>query len=231
MSFDWLHDYIVNIISQVIITVGIFLWLWLTKRVIIFSQVYRLILAKIARKKYVLIWNDHDIKNSNGIIKLLEKKNSKFRYFALNQPKDIFKFPLKPGAIQAIIFIVSDVTKLSEDPKERNSIQDKVLKYVEKGGTLIGTHDIIYRRVRNDLFEMAFGCRITNFQRENKPIEYMVTPENTGHPVLKDLPDTFCLEDGEVCWGEWTHDVLVLLKSRKAYNGKKPIPLLTFRSY
>ena len=55
MSFDWLHDYIVNIISQVIITVGIFLWLWLTKRVIIFSQVYRLILAKIARKKYVLI--------------------------------------------------------------------------------------------------------------------------------------------------------------------------------
>lgn len=96
---------------------------------------------------------------------------------------------------------------------------------------IFGTHDIIYRRVRNDKLSKEYHYAITDFQREKKPIEYFVEHEQKNHRIVHNLPETFCLDDHEVCWGKWPQHATVLLKSKKRYANGKTLPLLVLRSY
>ncbi len=181
------------------------------------------------RKKYVLVWNDHNIETSEKIISHLPKIKY-LKYIAMNEPENLLRYNLKPRYIHEIILIDSDVTKFSETIKCRKEIQLKLIKYVRKGGLLLGTHDIIYRRCRNDSLQDAFGCKLTTFQRESKPIDVILNEEYNGHPLLEGLPSEFKLDDGEVCWGDWSKDTIFLILSKKCYiNKRKPVPILTLR--
>lgn len=202
--------------------------MWLRKNVR-FYPLYIRILYFFSRKKYVLIWNDHNINTSEKIIsKLIKQKHIKYK--ALNEPEDLLKYPLYPKYIHEIILIVSDVTKLSETKQCRKEIQLMLILYVRKGGTLLGTHDIIYRRCRNDALQNAFGCKLDNFQRENKPIEVVLAAGQESHPLVKGLQPSFFFDDGEVCWGNWSKDTIYLIVTKKKYIGRtKSVPILTVR--
>jgi hypothetical protein len=122
----------------------------------------------IFRKKYILVWNDHNIDLSKKIIHLLQDKCPNYRFVAMKEPNELLKYPLKAKYIHEIILMVTDVTKLAELENKRNLLQEKLRTYVVKGGMLFGTHDLIYRRCRNKILQDVFGCEIHKFVRINE---------------------------------------------------------------
>lgn len=130
----------------------------------------------IKRKEHILIWNDDDIAHSIKIGKILGKEYPSFIFKALGTPKEVLTFPINPSITRAIILIDYNVTKLSEDEAVKDSIQNWLIKHLEKGGGIIGTHDVIYRRVRNDKLEKAFGCQLTEFKRVEGKVTYIKNP-------------------------------------------------------
>jgi len=126
-----------------------------------------------------------------------------------------------------LILIVVDVTKISNDPKIKSKIEDKIQDYVYKGGNLLGAHDIIYRRTRNSKLQKMFGCRLNEFVRiENKKVKYKLNQKYNGHIIAKNLPYEFELKDGEVLTGKWAN------KAEFIYLwGDSEVPLVVTREY
>src|SRR5690606_17082837 len=138
---------------------------WYRRNNALHLYLWRRIKPKLSKKKFIIIWNDHDIAVSEKLVALLQKENPEYNYKCLVEPDELLNYPLLPEYVHMLIIIVSDVTKLSESEGKREKIQKKIIKYVRKGGTLFGTHDIIYRRLRNNVLQTAFGCEICNFKR------------------------------------------------------------------
>ena len=111
--------------------------------------------------KHVLIWGDFD----NGIVeKIISKFNLTSEYYieVLDEPVEILS-KCKDN-IDSIIFIVTDVTKLSNNEHTLELINLALVNYVRNGGKLICTHDIIYKRTRNSRLQKMFGCTVTEFR-------------------------------------------------------------------
>jgi len=209
-------DIISNAIGSLIATILIMLSFWFKESITLkFLTTYHFLRAKLANNRYVLIWNDDDISHSKKICKNLKVFFPSLIFKSLRSPKELLLYPCRPSVVQAVIFIISDVTKLSESKKDREKIQKWLVSYVEKGGGLIGTHDIIYRRVRNTELEKVFGCQLNEFKRVEK-VKYVRNPKIKDHEMFKDLPESFELEDREVVWGDWSPDVYVYFKPMKA---------------
>ena len=183
------------------------------------------------KKKYVLIWNDHDTSSSQKICQILKSNNNEYFYEVIDEPRDLLYYPVGNKFMKVIIFFVTDVTKFSEKPKERILIEQKIITHLKGGGTFIGTHDVIYRRCRNRELEFAFGCQLNNFKRTDKPIEAQIVIGHETNPLLRGLDKVFLLDDGEVCWGDWEQDVNIIVETKKGFNGRKKVPLIVTRRY
>lgn len=221
-----------NIISNFIVSAIVFIYALSSKFRIYVLVFIHYIKFKFISKKVIFIWNDDEKYYSDNIIASLKSRNNNFHYIALNAPEEILFYPLLTKHVHLVNFFVSDVTKLSSNNKIREKIQIKILSYVAKGGTFVGTHDILYRRTKNEKFQVAFGCKITKFQPVDEPIIYKVNETYKDHPILEGLPDKFLLENQEVCWGEWDEAVHKLLVSEIKYNGMtEEIPLFALKEY
>lgn len=226
-----LQTILTNLVSSVLFSALLFLYAVSSKFRIYLVICFNWIRLKLMKKKIIFIWNDDDTFYSQNIIDSLKSRTSKFYYIALEAPEEILKYPLAKKNIHLICFLVSDVTKLSSDNKVREKIQTKILDYVSKGGTFIGSHDILYRRTKNEKFQSAFGCKITKFKTINSPIGYKINHEFQHHKLVSGLPECFTLEDTEVCWGEWDDTAMKLLVSERKYNGTSEIPLFILKKY
>ncbi len=204
---------------------------WYKRNTFFLAAYLRIIQFVLTGKKYILIWNDHKIDVSDKISQLLKDKNIKHRFVSIVEPDQLLKYPLSKKYVHEIILIVTDVTKLSESEKKRKQIQLKIINYVRNGGTLFGTHDLIYRRCRNKALQGAFGCETNNFLRVQEPVAAEVIDEHMHHPLLRgvDLDPRF--EDGEVCYGEWDNDAIILIQSKDTFSfaGGNKIPMLVIR--
>jgi hypothetical protein len=221
--------------QNICISLGTFLLGWfvgfISRNVYLFAKLYNSRLF-LTRKKLILIWNDHDINLSHNINGALKTRGPSFKYKEMKSPDFILRYPLSPQIIHMVILIVSDVTKLSDEESRRDKIQEVLINYVRKGGTLFGTHDLIYKRCRNVKLEEAYGCKITNFKRVSHPID--VTLNTSNHPLIKDLPQKFKLDDGELCWGNWGKgsEVLIRTENKVCNNNNNAyvyIPILVVR--
>jgi len=222
-------DILKSFIGSIIFAVSVLLYTYLRNKITIFSRFGKSIYSIVTRKKYVLFWMDDDIKNSNSLIQCLKNSGmDKYHFRNLILARQFPYYPNSKRFIEGIILISTDVSKLSYDTDSRVKIQKHILSFVEKGGVLIGAHDIIYRRVRNELFESAFGCKLTDFKRFKSPIQYKINNELNNHPLLDGLPTSFYLLDSEVCWGTWASDSLILATCKIDNNTK---PLITTRNY
>lgn len=186
------------------------------------------------RKKYILIWNDHNIETSEKFTALLKTQCPKYRYKELKTAEYLLRYPLSIKSVHMIILIVTDVTKLSEIENRREKIQVELRNYVREGGILFGTHDLIYRRCRNQHLQELFGCEICNFQRVHDPVSVRIETQFNDHPLLKNLPNEFSFDDGEVCWGDWSKDAKILIKTTKRFENnmhghREYVPTLVVR--
>jgi len=182
--------------------------------------------AFLTRKRFVLVWNDVDRALSRRLATLLENRSSPglLLFRDLGTPEDILNYALTPRVVGCVILVITDVTKLSEDAGTRSKIQEALALYVARGGGLIGTHDIVYRRVRNEALQQVFGGMTNQFRRTDQPVVYLRNPEAV-HPVADGLPDSFSLNDGEVVWGTWDNGVVPVFTSPEG------VPLVTAKEH
>lgn len=223
------ENVIINLLSGIILAILLFLLDSSLKFRRLLYRIINLFKGKLKADKMIFIWNDSSPYISEKIISDLKHWKPQYQYIALNEPDAILNYWLNTKGTQAVIFIVSDVTKLSNDNKTREIIQKSILNYVSKGGLFIGTHDIIYRRTDNEKFQISFGCRINKFQTVNIPVGYEINPEFKDHRILEGLPTKFSMEDNEVCWGEWAETSYKLVMSEKAFNKNETVPLVVFK--
>lgn len=171
--------------------------------------------------KHVLVWADFD---RGCISKIINKMDLDASYYLeiLDDPVEILSKNL--NAIDSIILLITDVTKLSNNDFVLDRINLALAEYVENGGKLIGAHDIIYRRTRNDKLQEIFGCRISSFKQQ-KDVKYIKTDLCGENGVFTSLPDEFTLTDEEICWGPVAPDVDVFFET------EDEIPLVFGREY
>jgi len=187
---------------------------------------FRYVVAKICRLSYVFIWNDDGIAHSRKLSHELRYYFPSLVFKPINSPQQLLGYPISPRIMKGIILIDCDVTKLSDDGRIKDKIQDRIIKYVSKGGGLLGTHDIVYRRVRNDKFEKAFGCQTNEFRRIKGKVQYLVNMNFRNHELTQGLPDHFELSDDEIVWGNWSRDASTIY-----FTERERKPLVVARKY
>ncbi len=189
------------------------------------SRLVTAVQAVVTGKRFVLVWNDVDRALSRRLATLLENGSLPGLVFRdLATPEDILNYALIPRVVGCVVLLITDVTKLSEDAGTRDKIQEALAQYVARGGGLIGSHDIVYRRVRNKALQRVFGGMTAHFRRTDQPVVYVKDPE-TLHPVAQGLPDSFSLNDGEVVWGTWDNSVVPVFRSPEG------VPLVTVKKH
>lgn len=218
--------------------VSISKWLGGNAESLLFTSV-REIYSVLSGKKYILLWNDDEIGRSNDLCRALREAGVDDLLKSLGSAKDILHYPLKPARVKALILIVTDVTKFSDNEKLRELIERKIHSYIDKGGGVVGTHDIAYRRVRNTTLQKDFGVEITTFRRVESPVKYIKNKDPFDSKktkdfaekyelsqITKDLPDEFELNDGEIIVGKWEDNVAKIFISAEELGsdiGSKPL--------
>lgn len=170
-------------------------------------------------KKRVLLWADFNNVVLDKIVKRL-KMDDEYSFEELDDPINIMSMDLTK--IDSIVMIVTDCTKFSNIELAIKRINQKLVNYVRNGGRLICTHDVIYRRTRNELLQEMYGCKITHFKAA-EGVEYKKTEDCEGK--FTSLPDEFVLHDCEICWGNLEYDVEVHFETPDG------IPLVFSREY
>ena len=172
----------------------------------------------------VYVWSDINLAFSRKLARHTGNVlGQSFTFKLLEDANDMWKLDVSSADI--VVLIVTDGTKLSENDRTRKEINLKIESYVDNGGILIGFHDLIYRRCRNKKLEDIFGCQLNNFRRTEEPLRYIKTDNCDTFPSLRAIPSVLQLYDGEICWGTWSNDSLVLFQSEDFK------PLVVFREY
>ena len=185
--------------------------------------------GKGRRQEKVLVWSDIP-KAEPTLKKFCKKLDSKFEYIIIKDPSRIIYYEL--NTIHAIILFNTDVTKLSTIEDTRVMLDKRLSDYVEHGGLLLGTHDIIYRRTLNENLQQAFGY-YTKYFEAIECVEYHKTDLCKKLNMFTSLGECFCLTDEEICWGDKYNlddDVLVYFTGNST-KSDEPIPLVLSRMH
>jgi glycerophosphoryl diester phosphodiesterase len=185
----------------------------------------------VTQRRYILVWNDVDPSHSARLVSLLANAFPDCRFSVLERISELSNFHLGPSNVCAVVLIDTDVSKLAPDVRVARRLERRLIRYLMRGGGIVGTHDIIYTRVRNEQLQVAFGGTVSSFTRTSEPVRYLRTEEGKSHPLSRNLPDVFELDDHEVVWGDWQKDCTIhyvtaseqhtaLVVSRSYWNGR-----------
>ncbi len=175
--------------------------------------------AHLTRRRYVLLWNDVDKDISHRLAAKLASALPRMRVRP-ESARRLLTYPRSPRVVSAVVLIDTDVSKLSGDDEVRNKIEDHLIGYLEQGGGIVGTHDIVYRRTRNDRLSKAFGDgHIDNFER-TRTVRYQTVAEHAMHPLTTGLQREFDLSDGELLRSHWNDSGVQI----SVPDGRQPAP-------
>lgn len=153
--------------------------------------------------KKVLYWADFDFKQ-NYSRRLIRKLNERCPDYEITNIEGIWKLAHDDFDISEYDIILlqsTDVTKFSAEEKQIEKIGDRLEDFLDDGKKLIVSHDVIYRRTRNERLQDMYNYRIKNFAR-TRDVEYFKTSFCKQTGAFSTLSDAFTLCDGEVCWGD-----------------------------
>ena len=151
-------------------------------------------------KTKILYWADFKKSYSRHLIRKLQSIDPNLEFHILDNLTeilngiDIFQYSI-------ILIQVTDVSKFSASEDERNRIGEALEEYVDCGNKLIVSHDVIYRRTRNEILQDMYHYKINNFARENS-VKYTKTSYCKRVNAFSSLQSIFHLQDGELCWGD-----------------------------
>lgn len=157
------------------------------------------------------------------------KLDSRVDTIVLREATELLRWPLIKRHVAGVVVLLTDVTQLASKVSERKVIQERLTKYVTRGGCLILGHDVLYRRSRNDRLQRLAGCRLDGFVACTGPVHYERVnfgARKTSHSsLLESLPTKVALMDNEVVSGGWQDDVEYLY----VWSENREIPLATRR--
>lgn len=148
--------------------------------------------------KHILVWSDFESRILEKIIKKLNL-GEEYYFEILTEPIEMLTKDL--SRVSSIILIDTDVTKLANNNKALERINETLVDYVGNGGKLIATHDLIYRRARNAKLQDMYGYKITHFAKQTA-LSYKKTSLCDELSLFEDIGNEVILHDDEVCWGE-----------------------------
>lgn len=149
----------------------------------------------------VLYWADFKKSYSRHLIKKMQERDERLEFRVLDHIIDLLSPDLDIFDYSIVMIQVTDVTKFSASEDERNKIGELLDEFVDEGNKLIVSHDVIYRRTRNETLQEMYHYKINNFGRESK-IKYTKTNYCKQVNAFSELPSIFYLDDGELCWGD-----------------------------
>ena len=150
----------------------------------------------------VLYWADFKKSYSRHLIKKLQEIDSSLEFTILDNITDILH-GMDVFDYQIVLIQVTDVSKFSASEDERSRIGEMLEEYVDEGNKLIVSHDVIYRRTRNETLQEMYHYKINNFARENN-VKYTKTSYCKRVNAFSSLQSIFHLKDGALCWGDVT---------------------------
>ena len=150
----------------------------------------------------ILYWADFKKSYSRHLIRKLQEIDPSLEFKILDNITDILH-DVDVFDYQTVLIQVTDVSKFSASEDERNRIGETLEDYVDSGNKLIVSHDVIYRRTRNETLQEMYHYKINNFARENN-VKYTKTSYCKKVNAFSSLPSIFHLKDGELCWGDIT---------------------------
>lgn len=157
-------------------------------------------------KKYkVFYWADFDFKRnySKQLIKELKKICPEYEIDYQDKIWMLSKDEFDLSVYDIVLLQSTDVTKFSADDSEREAICNRLDEFVDDGKKLIVSHDVLYRRTRNDNLQDMYNYSIKNFARAND-VKYYKTSYCKRVRAFNSLQSSFFLSDGELCWGDVT---------------------------
>lgn len=183
----------------------------------------------LTRTRFVLLWIDDDQGHAGKLItKLKDQEDGRLRFHVVKRPRTLLFYPKSPKRTAAAILLDTDVSKLADEPKVARKIELRLQAFVEDGGGLIGGHDLIYRRARNEVLQSVFGCKTVEFRGyKDGLVPYRLNSAQAGHPLAAGLSESYKLSDGEICWGKWDSDVVIVFTTDDKYKR----PLVTCRQH
>lgn len=219
-----------NIGYNVISTIVVIALVWFRNGIFLrLGVAYRWIYSVVTGKQFVLVWIDDDRSYSRKLIRRLgDQEDRRLSFRAIKRPHSVLYYPQSKKRIGGIILLDTDVSKLADEPQTARRIEARLRAFVNRGGGLIGSHDLIYRRARNKALQSVFGCQIIHFLTyREQPVPYRLNPGQANHPLAVDLPDSFTLDDGEICWGDWAPDATIVFTTDNEHRR----PLVVCREY
>lgn len=216
--------------SNVISAAVVFLVLWFRDAIFLKARAaYRWLYSLLTGRRFVLVWIDGEKSYADRLIKRLrdhDQASSRLSYQAIRRPREVLFYPRSSKRVAGIVLLDTDVSKLADEPKTADRIETHLQAFVEKGGGLIGGHDLIYRRARNRKLQTIFGCKLVHFAGyKDRPVPYRLNMPD--HRLAADLPASFALDDGEICWGDWAADAEIVLTTKDETQR----PLVVCREY
>ena len=207
-------EIVAKLVGEIIVTAFIGFVIFIRKYIVRHAAIaYRSISSLVRGRRYILLWIDtHQIVAQRLVAKIQTRfKDSDIRI--LNAPAALLRYPMRPRFTEAIVLLNTDVSKLAADDRLRDKLQLRIEAFLLRGGGLIGTHDVIYRRARNERLQRAFGGKVTDFRGVDEPVEYIKVAEHRDHPISRHMPTRFSLRDGEIIWGQWAADTQTLFET------------------
>ena len=163
----------------------------------------------IGRRRYILFWNDINRDRSRRLIDALQSKLRQHRLQAMATPFELMNYYLGPPVVSAIVLIDTDVSSFATDPEMVDSIERQLTRFLMRGGGIVGTHGVIHSRVRNQRLQASFGGSVTDSKKTPNSIRYLKTTAGRDHPISKNLPNSFDLEDGDLIFGHWEKECVI----------------------
>ncbi len=156
-------------------------------------------------------------------------KTSPYDVTVLNDSEAFLRWPLSSRSIQAVIVLITDVTKLGSSREEIDRVQNQLIAFCNAGGILILGHDALYRRAGNAKLQQLAGSTIVSYQLLTASLDY--TKSTGGNAASGEwfnaLPATLKLDDGELLIPkDWPNDVKWVYQ---ATNGGQTAPTVVMR--
>lgn len=164
---------------------------------------------RLARRKTVLVYTDCDDegRTTKILCDRLERQlgsahGERVSVKVVRDGVDLLRWPFPVSGVLGVIVLITDVTQLSAQPRDRKFLQENLSRYVKKGGRLVLGHDVIYRRSRNDQLQKLAGGALDSYQRVARPITYIKVDAGdrvtSNTALLANLPAELEFRDNEV---------------------------------
>jgi hypothetical protein len=231
----YLDEVVVNLVAVVIVFIARLMGFDIYSRSIRGSRRAFALIRRAMLTKTVLLYTDcnDDLTTSRTLATNLRKQlrtlGIRVRVKVTKDGVDLTRWSFSTS-ILSIIILITDVTQLSARPKDRETIQKRLARYVHRGGCLVLGHDVIYRRSRNERLQRLAGGTLDDYEPVPGAIEY--TRIDSGpracqdKDLLADLPPTLKLADNEIVTGQWHSGVDFLY----CHGGNERVPLVTHRA-